>query len=121
MPRSLIRADCRNGCVDRNGRPKKAHAKGLCNACYRREDWIPAGGPGVEAQQERERVYQRKRQRQIREYTGQAGRPRVAAKCQVCGVMKQRPSSICQKCGDDPVTYNGDRYEYDRAHGWDSL
>lgn len=35
-----------------------------------------------------------------------------------CRKFKPRPSSVCGQCGDDPVTYNGDRMEFDRAHGY---
>lgn len=26
---------------------------------------------------------------------------------------------MCGYCGDDPVTYGGSRFEYDRAQGWE--
>lgn len=32
--------------------------------------------------------------------------------------FKSRPSAICTVCGDDPVSYNGSRVDYDLAHGW---
>jgi hypothetical protein len=36
-----------------------------------------------------------------------------------CGSFVSRPSAICSVCGNDPVTYNGDRLAFDRAHGWE--
>lgn len=36
-----------------------------------------------------------------------------------CGSFVSRPSAICKVCGNDPVTYNGDRLAFDRAHGWE--
>lgn len=44
-----------------------------------------------------------------------------AANCAVCAKFKPRPSSVCGSCGDDPVSHNGDRREYDRAHGYAGL
>lgn len=41
------------------------------------------------------------------------------ARCRRCHRFKSRPASVCGQCGDDPVTYRGDRFEYDRAHGWE--
>lgn len=38
-----------------------------------------------------------------------------------CGSFVSRPSAVCKVCGNDPVPHNGDRYEFDRAHGWDDL
>lgn len=35
-----------------------------------------------------------------------------------CGSFKSRPSALCPKCGDDPVTHNGDRRAFDRAYDW---
>lgn len=46
-------------------------------------------------------------------------RSRKWASCFVCGRFKSRPSSICGHCGDDPVSFNGDPYEFDRAHGYE--
>lgn len=43
------------------------------------------------------------------------------ANCDICGKFKSRPSSVCGVCGNDPVTHNGDRREYDRAHGYAGL
>ena len=36
--------------------------------------------------------------------------------CFVCGRFKPRPSSVCDFCGDDPVTHHGDRQAFDEAH-----
>jgi hypothetical protein len=44
---------------------------------------------------------------------------RQTAQCRSCKKFKSRPSSVCGQCGDDPVTYNGDRRQYDLAHGWE--
>lgn len=41
--------------------------------------------------------------------------------CGRCHRFKSRPSSVCGHCGDDPVSYLGDRWAYDRAHGFDTL
>lgn len=38
--------------------------------------------------------------------------------CFSCGRFKSRPSSVCGHCGDDPVTFGGDRREFDRAYGY---
>ena len=50
--------------------------------------------------------------------------------CFICGSFKRRPSDVCNRCGDDPVTYSkGGRYEsgrendeavaeFNRAYGW---
>lgn len=45
------------------------------------------------------------------------GHKRGAARCFSCNSFKSKPSAICGRCGDDPVTHNGDRREFDRAHG----
>ena len=29
--------------------------------------------------------------------------------CFSCGRFKPRPSSVCRSCGDEPVSFNGDR------------
>lgn len=41
-----------------------------------------------------------------------------AANCGVCGRFKPRPSAVCDHCGDDPVTFNGDPLAYDRERGY---
>lgn len=38
--------------------------------------------------------------------------------CQNCGKFKSRPSSVCGQCGDDPVSFNGNRASYDAAYGY---
>ena len=55
-----------------------------------------------------ERAQERKRRR---------GGPR-RFNCFSCGRFKPRPSSVCRSCGDDPVSFNGDRREFDRAYGY---
>jgi hypothetical protein len=46
---------------------------------------------------------------------------RLLAHCFQCGDFKSRPSSVCTRCGDDPVSHNGDRREFDRAYDWPYL
>jgi transcriptional regulator with XRE-family HTH domain len=36
--------------------------------------------------------------------------------CGVCNRFKSAPSSVCDYCGDDPVTHNGERRDYDAAY-----
>ena len=38
--------------------------------------------------------------------------------CQSCGKFKSDPAAVCGQCGDDPVTFNGDRREFNRAYGY---
>jgi uncharacterized OB-fold protein len=45
-------------------------------------------------------------------------RRRTYANCKSCGSFKSRPSSECPRCGDDPVTHNGNRRAYDRGEDW---
>lgn len=40
----------------------------------------------------------------------------VKRNCFVCGRMKPAPSSVCDYCGDDPVTHNGSRQDFDAAY-----
>jgi rRNA maturation endonuclease Nob1 len=44
---------------------------------------------------------------------------RLTAQCKSCKKFIKRPSSVCGWCGNDPVSYNGDRRQYDLAHGWE--
>lgn len=41
-----------------------------------------------------------------------------AFNCGSCGTFKSEPAAVCSQCGDDPVSHNGDRHEYNRAHGY---
>jgi hypothetical protein len=45
------------------------------------------------------------------------GHPRGAANCFSCGHFKTSPAAVCGHCGDDPVTYGGDRRDFNRAYG----
>lgn len=38
--------------------------------------------------------------------------------CFSCGTFKSEPAAVCTVCGDDPVSHNGDRHEFNRAHGY---
>jgi len=40
-----------------------------------------------------------------------------AANCASCGCFKSSHAAVCGQCGDDPVTYRGDRAEHNRAYG----
>jgi hypothetical protein len=40
----------------------------------------------------------------------------VKTNCFVCGRFKPAPSAVCDFCGDDPVTHNGSRQDFDAAY-----
>lgn len=44
---------------------------------------------------------------------------RRTAQCRCCKKFISRPSAICRWCGNDPVTFRGDRRQYDLAYGWE--
>jgi rRNA maturation endonuclease Nob1 len=56
--------------------------------------------------------------RRRRDY-GFTWRGRLTAQCKRCKKFVKRPSAVCRWCGNDPVTYRGDRRQYDLAHGWE--
>lgn len=57
--------------------------------------------------------------RTIREGEANAtyGFARGAVNCTSCGCFKSEPAAVCSYCGDDPVSYNGSRVEFNRAYG----
>lgn len=89
------------------------HAKGYCHPCYKREEWRP----NAEASKRR-RDYESSNMNKTGVRPGD--HPRGARQCGVCKRFKSRPSSICDHCGNDPVSYNGDRFAYDQAMGYDN-
>lgn len=93
---------------------KHHSAHGYCHSCYKREVWRRSSSDAV--QREYDRTTERRKEREGHTYHR---RPRKYAKCLVCGRFKSRPSSVCDYCGDDPVTYNGDPRQYDLAMGWE--
>lgn len=95
---------------------KRHHAKGYCSGCYKREVWRPTRNEAVQREYE---TSNRRWTRLRQQLTRGDLRPRHRAKCGCCSKFKPRPSSVCGSCGDDPVTHNGDRWMYDREHGFD--
>lgn len=66
----------------------------------------------VDAEDERtRRRYERGADQAIRDSRAGIGR----VNCGVCGRFKPRPSSVCDYCGDEPGTYNGDPRDHDES------
>ena len=95
--------------------------QGRCQACYKREIWRPSGSPAVARSDMASRMspYHSR-------FFPPFSRPRAAAQCKSCSRFKSRPSSVCEYCGDDPVSGYAhteatemDRMDYDKAMGWD--
>ncbi len=48
------------------------------------------------------------------------GRDAGSFQCFSCKRFKSEPAAICGYCGDDPVSHNGDRHDFNRAYGYAS-
>jgi hypothetical protein len=95
----------------------------LVDLAQRRDAWRDLPAPCDERELRKEWLAEQRERRSaaraIRE--GEAsthyGHERGAANCASCGRFKSAPAAICGACGDDPVSYNGNRAEFNRAHG----
>lgn len=93
------RADHADGiCPECQTRPISAY--GLCNACYKRLIWRPAGGPAVDNDRAASRAYKNTHREQLREHAHVYLRAR-RGRCQDCGGLMgigYAADGICMAC-----------------------
>jgi hypothetical protein len=83
------------------------------------EEWLAEVRPQLENLLE-ELWREREAKRVARDVKRSSSGFATSVACGSCGKPKSSPAERCYHCGDEPVPWNADAHDYNRAHGFQS-